>query len=291
MNDTTTGLAGTTTFDLGGATVHRLGFGAMQLTGDGVWGEPDDPGEAKRVLRRAVDLGVDFIDTADSYGPEVSERLIGEALAPYPDGLVVATKAGLERSGPGRWEPNGRPDHLRTACDGSLRRLRLDRIPLYQLHRIDPEVPVEESVGTLVELRDEGKIERIGLSEVGVDELRTVQELCPVTSVQNRFSINDQQWSDVVDACAADGIGFIPWFPLGSGELGDLAEVLDRTAHAHGSDRYAVALAWLLRRSDNIVAIPGTSSVEHLESNVSAAHLVDEITDAEWSELDRHGDR
>jgi aryl-alcohol dehydrogenase-like predicted oxidoreductase len=258
----------------------------MQLTGANVWGEPADPESARRVLRTAVELGVNFIDTADSYGPDVSERLIGEALDPYPDDLVIATKAGLVRSGPGDWHPNGRPDHIRAACEGSLRRLRLDRIPLYQLHRIDPDVPVAESIGTMLDLRAEGKIDRIGLSEVSVGRLRQVREMCEVASVQNRYSIVDHEdWDDVVDACADDGIAFIPWYPLGSGDLGDIGAALDRVAAAHDSSRYAVALAWLLHRAPNIVAIPGTKSVEHLADNVSAAHLVDQITDEEWEQL------
>lgn len=277
----------TTTFDLGGRDIRRLGYGAMQLTGDGVWGEPADSHQAKRVLQRAVELGVNFFDTADSYGPEVSERLIGEALAPYPDDVVIATKAGLVRPGPGDWQPDGRPEHIRAACEGSLERLRLDRIPLYQLHRIDPDVPVAESIGTMLELRDEGKIDLIGVSEVSVDELRQVQDLCTVSSVQNRFNIADQEWGDVVDACADDGTAFIPWFPLGSGDLGALGDALDEVADDHDSDRFAVALAWLLHRAPNVIPIPGTSSVEHLESNASAAHLVDEISTAQWSALER----
>lgn len=277
----------TTSFDLGGTyPIRRLGYGAMQLPGDGVWGEPDDPEAAKKVLKAAVEMGVNFIDTADSYGPDVSERLIGEALAPYADDVVIATKAGLVRPGPGEWNPNGQPDHIKEACDGSLRRLKLDRIPLYQLHRIDPEVPAADSIGAMLELRDAGKIDKIGLSEVNVDELRQVQELCDVAAVQNRFNIGDREWSDVVDACAADGIAFIPWFPLGSDDLGDADAKLDAVADAHDTTRYAVALAWLLHRSPTIVPIPGTQSIEHLESNVSAARLVDQITDDEWSTLD-----
>lgn len=279
----------TTTFDLaGGHEIRRLGYGAMQLTGEGVWGEPADPDAAKRVLREAVELGVNFFDTADSYGPDVSERLIGEALMPYADDVVIATKAGLTRSGPGKWSPDGRPVHIREACEGSLRRLRLEQIPLYQLHRIDPEVPVADSIGTMLELRDEGKIDQIGVSEVSVEQLREVRELCDVASVQNRFNIADRdEWSDVVDACAADGIAFIPWFPLGSGDLGDLGDTLDEVAAAHDADRYAVALAWLLHRAPNIVPIPGTGSVDHLRTNVDAAHLVDRITDEEWGALDQ----
>ncbi len=277
------------TITIGGQTVHRLGYGAMQLTGDGVWGEPDDPAEAKRVLQRAVELGVDFIDTADSYGPEVAERLIGEALAPYDDGVVIATKAGLTRPGPGDWRPDGRPEHIKDACEGSLRRLRLDRIPLYQLHRIDPDVPVAESIGAMQELQDEGKIDRIGVSEVTVDQLRQVQQLTDVASVQNRFNIGDREWSDVVDACEADGIAFIPWFPIGSGDLGAAGAVLDEVATAHDTSRHAVAIAWLLHRSPVMVPIPGTSSVEHLEDNLSAMTLAAKISDEEWARLDGAG--
>ncbi len=283
----TTTILDTTSFDLGGSyPIRRLGYGAMQLTGDGVWGEPDDADGARRVLKAAVEMGVNFFDTADSYGPDVSERLIGEALSPYADEVVIATKAGLVRPGPGDWKPNGKPDHIKEACDGSLARLKLDRIPLYQLHRIDPEVPVADSIGAMLELRDAGKIDRIGVSEVSKDELAQVRELCDVAAVQNRFNVGDREWSDVVDACADDGIAFIPWFPLGSNDLGDAGDALDEVADAHGSSRHAVALAWLLHRSPTMVPIPGTKSVDHLEANNSAAHLVDEITDDEWTRLD-----
>lgn len=277
----------TTTFELGGTTtIRRLGYGAMQITGDGVWGAPDDRDGAIAVLRAAVEQGVNFIDTADSYGPEVSETLIGEALAPHPSDLVIATKAGLVRPGPGEWKPDGRPEHIRNACEGSLERLQLDRIPLYQLHRIDPEVPVAESIGAMLELRDEGKIDMIGVSEVSVDELAQVRELCDVAAVQNRFNVADREWSDVVDTCSADGIAFIPWFPLGSDDLGDAVDALDAVADAHGASRHAVALAWLLHRSPAMVPIPGTKSLEHLEDNNSAAFLVDAISDDEWASLD-----
>lgn len=274
------------TIDIGPYSVHRLGYGAMQLTGKGVFGEYPDPDGAKRLLRRAVELGVDFIDTADSYGPEVSERLIGEALAPYADGVIVATKAGLVRPGPGQWRSDGHPDHIRRACEGSLERLRLEQIPLYQLHRIDPEVPVAESIGAMTELQAEGKIDRIGVSEVTVDELREVQRLTSVASVQNRFNAGDREWSDVVEACERDDIAFIPWFPIGSGDLGDAGAALDEVAETHATTRHAVALAWLLHRSPVIVPIPGTSSIEHLESNVAASTLVAEISDAEWHRID-----
>ncbi len=277
----------TTTFELGGTTsIRRLGYGAMQLTGEGVWGVPDDREGAIAVLRAAVEMGVNFFDTADSYGPDVSETLIGEALAPYADDVIIATKAGLVRPGPGDWQPDGRPEHIRLACEGSLERLKLDRIPLYQLHRIDPDVPVAESIGTMLELRDEGKIDMIGISEVTVDELRQVQQLCDVAAVQNRFNVGDREWSDVVDACAADGIAFIPWFPLGSDDLGDAVEVLDAVADAHAATRHGVALAWLLHRSPTMVPIPGTKTMSHLVDNVSSAHLVDAVTDDEWATLD-----
>jgi aryl-alcohol dehydrogenase-like predicted oxidoreductase len=277
----------TTSFDLGGKyPVRRMGYGAMQITGDGVWGVPDDRDGAIAVLRAAVEMGVNFIDTADAYGPDVSETLIGEALAPYGDDVIIATKAGLVRPGPGDWRPDGRPEHIRAACDGSLERLQLERIPLYQLHRIDPEVPVAESIGTMLELRAEGKIDLIGVSEVTKEQLAEVRDLCDVAAVQNRFNVGDREWSDVVDACDADGIAFIPWFPLGSNDLGDAVQVLDDVADAHDSSRHAVALAWLLHRSSTMLPIPGTKSIGHLEDNVSAAHLVDAITADEWATLD-----
>ncbi len=270
-----------------GTSVNRLGYGAMQITGDGVWGEPNDPQGSKKVLRRAVELGVDFFDTADSYGPDVSERLMGEELADDTDRIIIATKAGLVRPGPGNWQPNGRPEHLKAACDGSLERLKLERIPLYQLHRIDPDVPVAESIGAMLELREAGKIDQIGVSEVTVDQLREVQAITPIASVQNRFNVGDREWSDVVDACEADGIAFIPWFPMGSGDLGAAGKVLDEVAAHHSSTRHAVALAWLLHRSPVIIPIPGTSSVDHLEANMAAAALAEAITADEYERLDR----
>ena len=261
-------------FAIGGdLEVNRLGFGAMQLTGRGVWGEPDNPEECRRVLRRAVELGITLIDTADSYGPEVSERLIAEALHPYPDDLVIATKAGLERSGPGRWHPNGRPEHLRAACEGSLRRLRLERLDLYQLHRIDRNVPVEDSLGTLLELRDEGKIRHIGLSEVTVDQLDRAREIAPIASVQNRFNAADRAAEDVLEACERDGLGFIPWFPLETGGLAEPGGLLAEAAERRGATAAQLALAWLLHRSPVMLPIPGTSKVEHLEENMAAAEI------------------
>jgi aryl-alcohol dehydrogenase-like predicted oxidoreductase len=272
------------TFSLGGdLNVNRMGFGAMRITGEGIWGEPEDPEEARAVLRRAVELGINLIDTADSYGPEVSERLIAEVLHPYPEGLVIATKGGLTRPGPGRWEPNGRPEHLREACEGSLRRLKVDRIDLYQLHRIDPRVPPEEQVGTLAELREEGKIRHVGLSEVSVEEIESAREIVSIASVQNRYNLTDRGYEDVLDFCEREGIGFIPWFPLATGNLARPGGPLDEMAARHGVAPGQIALAWLLKRSPVMLLIPGTSSVEHLEENVAAASL--ELDDEEFEEL------
>lgn len=248
--------------------VPRLGLGAMQLTGESVWGEPDDRRAAIRLVRRAVELGVRLIDTADSYGPGSSEEIVAEALAPYPAEVVIATKGGFERPGPDRWVTNGRPEHLRRALDASLQRLRLDRIDLYQLHRIDPRVPWEESVGTLVELRAAGKIRHIGLSEVGVDELEAVRTMTPVATVQNRYNLEAREWDAVVDHCASIGVGFMPWRPLGSGRLTGAAA---RIAARHGLTSAQLSLAWLLARSPGMLPIPGTSSIAHLEENVAAA--------------------
>ncbi len=271
------------TFELGGElTVNRLGFGAMRITGRGIWGEPPEREEAKRVLRRAVELGVDLIDTADSYGPEVSENLIAEELHPY-DGITVATKGGFERSGPGQWTINSRPDHLRSACEASLRRLKLDRIDLYQLHRRDPQVPFEESLGTLVELRDEGKIRLIGLSEVSVEELETALEITPVATVQNRYNVVDRGSEDVLEECERRGIGFMPWYPLATGSLAERGGPLDEAAERHGATPSQIALAWLLARSPVMLPIPGTGSVEHLEENCAAATV--ELTDEEFERL------
>ncbi|MBA3422127.1 MAG: aldo/keto reductase [Thermoleophilaceae bacterium] len=273
------------TFAIGGdLEVHRLGFGAMRLTGDGIWGEPDDAAECQRVLRRALELGVTLIDTADSYGPDVSERVIGETLLPYPDDLVIATKAGLERSGPGQWHPNGRPEHVREACEGSLRRLKLDRIDLYQLHRIDPDVPVEESLGTMLELRDEGKVRHIGLSEVGVEDLDRARRTAPIATVQNRYNAADRSSEEVLEACERDGLGFIPWFPLETGGLAEVGGPLAEAAKRHGSQPAQLALAWLLHRSPVMMPIPGTSSVEHLEENLAAARI--ELSDEEVREIE-----
>jgi pyridoxine 4-dehydrogenase len=276
--------AATGTFALGGDLfVNRMGFGAMRITGPGIWGDPEDPEEARAVLRRALELGVNLIDTADSYGPEVSERLIAETLHPYPEGLVIATKGGLKRPGPGRWEPDGRPEHLREACEGSLRRLKVDRIDLYQLHRIDPRVPLEESVGTLAELREEGKIRHVGLSEVDVEELEHAREIVPIASVQNRYSLIDRGYEDVLDFCERESIGFIPWFPLATGDLARPGGPLDEMAARHRAAPGQIALAWLLQRSTVMLPIPGTSSVEHLEENVAAVEV--RLSREEFEEL------
>ena len=257
---------------LGDLTIRRLGFGAMRITGEGIWGEPDDPSAARALLRRVVELGVNMIDTADSYGPEVSERLIREALHPYPDDVVIATKGGLLRDGPGKWRPDCRPEHLKEACEASLRRLRLDTIDLYQLHTPDPEVPFEESVGALSELRDEGKVRNVGLSNVGRSHLATAQEIVPIVSIQNRYSLTSRDSEQVLEACESEGIGFIPWFPLDTGSLAD-ADGLEEVAKSHSAKSGQVALAWLLQHSPVMVPIPGTSSIAHLEENVAAAQL------------------
>jgi pyridoxine 4-dehydrogenase len=263
------------TFVLGGdLNVHRLGFGAMRITGDGIWGMPKDPDEARRALRRAVDLGVDLIDTADAYGPEVSERLIAEALYPYPQGLVIATKGGFQRPGPDRWVEDGRPQHLREAVEGSLRRLRLERIDLYQLHRIDPKVPAADQFGTLLELRRQGKIRHAGLSEVTVAQIEAAREVLPIVSVQNRYNLTDRAWEDVLEYCAHEGLGFIPWFPLAVGRLAAAAGPIAEAAKRHGATPGQIALAWLLQRSPVMLPIPGTSSARHLEENVAAAGLI-----------------
>jgi pyridoxine 4-dehydrogenase len=253
--------------------VTRLGFGAMRITGKGIWGPPADRAEAIRVLRRAVELGVNFIDTADSYGPQVSEEIIAEALYPYPENLVIATKGGFERPGPNRWVENGKPEHLRSACEESLRRLRLERIDLYQLHRIDPKVPAEDQLGTLKDLQAEGKIKHIGLSEVTVKQIRHAQTLIPIVSVQNRYSLADRGAEDVLQYCQEQKMGFIPWFPLAAGQLSGADSPIVRVAERLKATPSQVALAWLLSRSPVKLPIPGTSSVKHLEENVAAAGL------------------
>jgi pyridoxine 4-dehydrogenase len=253
--------------------VTRLGFGSMRITGNGIWGEPADRAEAVRVLRRAVELGVNFIDTADSYGPEVSEAIIAEALRPYPADLVIATKGGFDRPGPNQWIENGTPQHLKSACEGSLRRLRLDRIDLYQLHRIDPKVPVEDQLGALKELQTQGKIKHIGLSEVSVGQIEHARTIVPVVSVQNRYSIADRGSEDVLEYCEKERMGFIPWFPLAAGRVSGAAGPVGRVAARIKASPAQVALAWLLARSPVMLPIPGTSKVAHLEENVAAAGL------------------
>lgn len=262
------------TFKLGGdLEINRLGFGAMRITGPGIWGEPNDPAEASAVLRRALELGVNFIDTADSYGPEVSERIIGETLHPYPSDLIIATKGGLLRGGPDNWYPNGRPEHLRSTLEGSLKRLKLERIDLYQLHRIDPAVPAEESLGTLADMQREGKIRHIGLSEVTTEQLQQAQQIVPIVSVQNRYSIGDHEWESMVDECERQQIAFIPWFPLGAGRLASAGHQLEQIAQKYNASTGQLALAWLLKRSPVMLPIPGTSKVKHLEENMQAANI------------------
>jgi pyridoxine 4-dehydrogenase len=269
------------TIDVGGdLTVNRMGFGAMRITGRGIWGEPPDRDEAKAVLRRAVELGVNFIDTADSYGPDVSETLIAEALWPYPDDLVIASKGGLERTGPNRWPANGRPEHLREACEGSLRRLKLDQIPLYQFHRPDPKVPFEDSVGTLVELRNEGKIRHIGVSNVDEEQLRRAQRLAPIVSIQNRYSLGDRESDSLIDLCEQESMVFLPWAPIR--DL-DPNPAIQRVTEAHDATARQIVLAWLLARSPAVLPIPGTGTVSHLEENVAAAGI--KLSDAEVDAL------
>jgi aryl-alcohol dehydrogenase-like predicted oxidoreductase len=262
------------TFTIGGdLEVHRLGFGAMRITGKGIWGPPEDPDEARRVLRRVVELGIDLIDTADSYGPEVSENLIAEVLHPYPDGLVVATKGGLRRTGPSQWPRDAHPARLKECCEASLRRLRLDRIDLYQLHSPDPQVPYEDSVGALKELRDDGKIRHVGVSNVSIEELEQARGIVEVVTVQNRYNLEDRDSEDVLERCESLGIGFIPWFPLATGRLAEPGGPLDRIARDRDAQPGQIALAWLLARSPVMLPIPGTSSVEHLEENIAAAQI------------------
>jgi len=272
----TAAAAGTLTLG-GDLVVNRMGFGAMRITGPGIWGEPKEPAEAHRVLRRAVELGVNFIDTADAYGPEVSERLIAEALHPYPQGLVIATKGGLVRPGPSEWVPDGRPAHLREACEASLKRLKLSRIDLYQFHRIDPKVPLEDSIGELARLQKEGKIRHVGVSNFDVAELARARRVTPIVSVQNRYNIADRSSADVLALCEHEGLAFIPWAPIARGSSDTLegnaaSKALDAIAHAHGVSVYQVAIAWLLA-TPAMLPIPGTSSVAHLEEDVAAAGI------------------
>lgn len=274
------------TFLLGGdRPVHRLGFGAMRITGQGIWGPPADHDEAIATLRRAVALGINLIDTADAYGPEVSEELIAEALHPYPAGLVIATKGGLVRPGPGVWEPDGRPEHLRETLDGSLKRLRLERIDLYQYHRPDPKVPFEESVGTLAELQAQGKIRHVGLSNVTTEQLARAQRIVPIVSVQNRYNLADRAAEDVLEACERQNIGFIPWWPLATGDLARDGSAVAQIARRHDAAPAQVALAWLLKRSPVMLPIPGTSTRKHLEENVAGASIT--LNEEEFAELGR----
>jgi pyridoxine 4-dehydrogenase len=275
------------TFQLGGdLTINRLGYGAMRITGDGIWGEPKNPEEARKVLKRLPELGVNFIDTADSYGPEVSERLIAEALYPYPKGLVIATKGGLTRQGPNKWAPVGRAEYLTQCVEMSLRRLRLETIDLYQLHRIDPKVPVEESLGALADLQKAGKIRHIGLSEVTRKEIEKASKTAKIVSIQNKYNIGDRSkdTEDALEYCTQNNLGFIPWFPVAAGKLAAPGGPLDESARKHNATVSQLSIAWLLHRSPVILPIAGTSSVKHLEENVAAADV--ELTDEEWKALE-----
>jgi len=273
------------TFSLGGdLTIQRLGFGAMRITGPGIWGEPKDVDTSRKVLRRAVELGVDFIDTADSYGPEVSERLIGEALAPYKKGVVIATKAGLTRQGPDQWLPVGRPEYLQQEVEMSLRRLKLEAIPLWQLHRIDPKVPVEESLEPIKKLQKQGKIRHVGLSEVKITEIERARKFMPIVSVQNRYNLSDREHEDVLQYCEKNNLAFIPWFPVAAGKLTKATGALDKAAKKHGITVSQLSLAWLLQHSPVMLPIPGTSSVAHLEENQKAAEIT--LSASEWAEIE-----
>src|SRR5258707_351763 len=273
------------TFAIGGdLTVNRLGYGAMRITGDGIWGEPKDADGARRVLKRAVELGVNFIDTADAYGPETSERLIGEALSPYAAGVVIATKGGLTRQGPNQWLPVGRPEYLQQQVELSLRHLRVERIDLWQLPRIGPKVPVEESLGVIKKLQEQGKIRHVGLSEVKPKEIEQARKIVDIVSVQNLYNIGDRQHEDVVDYCAKNKLAFIPWFPVAAGKLAQPGGKLDRAAKKHNATVSQLSLAWLLHRSPVMLPIPGTTSVAHLEENLASAEVT--LTDAEWKEIE-----
>jgi len=273
------------TFKMGGdLEVNRLGFGAMRIVGDGVWGEPKDRENSKRVLRRAVELGVNFIDTSDAYGPAVSEQLIGEALAPYKAGVVIATKGGLTRQGPGKWLPVGRPEYLIQQLELSLRYLKLEKIDLWQLHRIDPKTPVEESLGAIKDLQKQGKIRHVGLSEVKVPEIEQARKVIEIVSVQNKYNLSDRAHDDVVDYCEKNDIAFIPWFPVAAGKLAQPGGVLDKTAKQYGATVSQLSLAWLLHRSPVILPIPGTSSVEHLEENLKAVDV--NLSAEDWQKIE-----
>jgi pyridoxine 4-dehydrogenase len=268
----------------GDLPVNRLGFGAMRITGEGIWGWPADRANALKVLRRAVELGVNLIDTADAYGPETSELLIAEALHPYPKGLVIATKGGLTRPGPGEWAPNGHPDYLKQCVDKSLQRLKIDRIDLYQLHRIDPKVPAEDSLGALKEMQDAGKIRHVGLSEVSPQQIQRAREILPIVTVQNQYNVADRDWENTLTYCEKEKLGFMPWSPIGGGRGLKNSGPLDAAAKAHHASTFQIALAWLLQRSPVMLPIPGTSSLAHLEENVKAASL--KLTSAEFQALD-----
>jgi pyridoxine 4-dehydrogenase len=284
MNPTTITAASAGSFHLGGdLAVHRLGFGAMRITGDGVWGPPKDRKEALAVLRRAIELGVNLIDTAESYGPHVSEELIAEALHPYPKGLVIATKGGLDRPGPGQWTPNGKPARLREELEGSLRRLRLDRIDVWQLHRIDPAVPEEKQFETIQKFVSDGKVRHVGLSEVNAEQIERARQFFPVVSVQNKYNLADREWESVLDHCERENIGFIPWFPLQTGKLASHGGPLAEIAKQHRATPAQIALAWLLKRSAVMLPIPGTSKVKHLEENMAGASI--KLTDEEFAKI------
>jgi pyridoxine 4-dehydrogenase len=273
------------TWKLGGdLTVNRLGFGAMRITGEGIWGWPADRNNALKVLRHAVELDVNLIDTADAYGPETSELLIAEALHPYPSGLVIATKGGLTRPGPGQWVPNGRPEYLKRCVEGSLKRLRLERIDLYQLHRVDPKVPMEESLAALAEMRDAGKIRHVGLSNVSIEEIERARKVVPIVSVQNRYNVEDRKSENVLVYCEKESLGFMPWFPIGGGKGLQPENALETMAKDHGASTTQIALVWLLERSPVMLPIPGTSSIAHLEENIAAAKI--KLTPAEWKAID-----
>lgn len=283
--ENTHGAAASGTFALGGdLQIHRLGYGSMRLTGEGIWGEPKDREEAKRVLHRVVELGVNFVDTADSYGPYVSEQLIGDTLAPYSQGTIVATKGGLVRTGRNQWLPVGRPEYLHQEVEMSLRRLKLQRIDLWQLHRIDPKVPVEESLGKIAELQQQGKIRHVGLSEVKPHEIEQAQKVVKIVSVQNQYNIGDRRHEDVLAYCEQNGLAFIPWFPVAAGKLARPGGPLDEAAKRHGATVSQLSLAWLLHRSPVMLPIPGTSSVKHLEENVAASAL--KLDNAEWKQIE-----
>jgi pyridoxine 4-dehydrogenase len=272
------------TFTIGGdLEVNRLGFGAMRLTGKGIWGEPKDPEEAKRVLKRTVELGINFIDTANSYGPDVSERLIGEALSPFPKGFIVATKAGLTRQGPDRWSPNGNPDYLAKEVEKSLRLLKTDVIDLWQLHRIDPKIPVEQSLAPIVKLKQQGKIRHVGLSEVKPKEIDRARKVIEIVSVQNLYNLGDRQHEDVLQYCERHHLAFIPWFPVAAGKLAQPGGKLDKLAKRHGATVAQLSIAWLLHRSPVMLPIPGTSSVAHLEENQKAADIA--LSESEMNEI------